>query len=368
MEMAEVGKEESGCCGYRTVLAVAGMLVVIGLLLPVSLSSFRSGRSECRQAEWGRRHLEMSIAAEEQQEYRKAERILEEAIKLDPDNTELRLAHMRVFVRRAAEQPQSVAEADLDTLDYALGVLAASGEGDGPYVGVARGRLRLREGKADEARKQIQDAVAAAPEYVYGHLALADLERSQGRLLEALAAFEKAAELAPDSLVALNNLGVQYVELNRAEDALKRFEKAIEIRDNVASRVNAADALVRLKRLDEAVKHLERAVELSRGAAEPMRRLAAAVLGLKDYARSAQLYARLLEVAPELLEARFGWAESLRHLGRAAEAADAYQTYLARAGEVPGEDAARIAAARKGLSWAISALPPAPAPGTGEVR
>lgn len=383
--MAEASSRGATCCSWWTWAVLALLVMLVALQVPQALTAWNQGKQSCAARAWTQRHLDMSAAAAEQQELRNAERILEEAIKLDPGSPELRLAHLKVFARRAAEQPQTIGESDLDPLDYALATLEAGPEGGEPAVRVARGRLLLRQGNVADARKELEETVATSPDYAYGYLALADLERAAGRSLEAMASFEKAAAASPENLVALNNLGVQYLELERPEDALKMFEKAVAAKDNAASRVNASDALVRLKRDEEAIAHIQKAAALSPKSPDIRRRLGtmlrqagrldeaekalveglnlqadvktalelgALYLGRKDYKKAGILYAKLLEGNPDLLEAKFGWAESLRGLGRTAQARDAYQSYLGKAQNSTSEPAGRLDAARKGLEWA----------------
>ena len=384
--MCDSSGSKSPCRLLHSLLAAGAVVILFLLLLPIAISQWGSWRQDKAVASWGEMHLELAGMALEADDYDRAERILEEAVKLDPANPKLRLEHMRTFAKRAAERPQSLEVGELEALEYSLEVLAASDITE-PAIQVARVRLALRNGDQEEARKLIEKEVANAPEYVHGHLTLAHLERLEGRPLEALAAFEKAVEADPENLTALNNLGVQYVELDRQQDGLKMFDKAIEAKDNVASRLNAGDALAKLERVEEGIAHLQQAVRLSPNSAEVRRRLGtllhlagkleqaekalleslrlqastttAQALGVlyqsqKRFDKAVQVFGRLVEAEPNSLEALFQLALSLNALGRVDQAVAAYQRFIAKAETDTGQEQ-RIRQAKEAIIRATPA-------------
>jgi tetratricopeptide (TPR) repeat protein len=309
---------------------LVGFIIVATLLVPIAANQWNSWMHKRETRAWVALHVEQAEGALARGEYLHAEKIIEEAIKFAPGNVELRQRHLECFATRAAEQPLSVEALELDPLEYSLDMLDALGESEAvPALRVARGKLLLSRGDLEEARTVLEQGIEAAEDYVFGYLALASLERSAGKPLEALAAFEKAVEADGENLQALNNLGVQYVELERFEDGLAMFKRAIEVKDNLASRLNAGDAMVRLERLGEAVVHLEAAVTLNPMMAEPRMRLGNACLAMKRFDQAAQQAARVLELTPESTEALFLLAVSLHGLGRTEQALKAYQRFLA---------------------------------------
>lgn len=395
--MSDSNMKGSSRTSLTSWLQMVLLVVVAALLVPVALSHRESMKQRDAVEEWGELHRAQATAAIEAGDYLRAERILEEAIKLAPSNPELRQEHLRAFVLRAAEQPQGIGESELDALAYALDVLEASkSDAASPATAVARGRLLLRRQDLEKARDTLEAAASAYPDYVHGHLALANLERVAGRSLEALAAFEKAAAAAPENLTALNNLGVQYIELGRLSDGLEMFEKAIAARDNAASRVNAGNALVRLKRVPEAIVHLTAAAGMKPQSAEIQRSLGIALhiagnldeaagmlirslelrrdtetahalgrvyLAQKRYDMAVEVYSRLTKADPESAEALFNLALSLHGTGNAAAAAQGYQVYLERAASAPAGEEERISAARKALEQLHGRTPATPATG-----
>jgi tetratricopeptide (TPR) repeat protein len=368
----------------RLALRMLLLLFLLALLVPSALNHWTSWQRQRALTNWTGIHQEGAGKASQMGEYRRAEMILEEAIKADPGNPELRLQHLLAFATRAAEQPQSFAESELDALGYALEILGTTSEAaHRPLLETARGRLALRKGKLEEARAILTKSIAAAPSYIPGRLALANLERVAGRPLEALEALEKAVATDATNLGALNNLGVLYVELERPEDGAKMFEKALLVKDNPASRMNAADALARSNRLPEAIAHLEAAVKLDANSADLYRRLgtlrlkakklpeaeealvaslklaedpdAAFALGLVYQAQSRldkalPLFDKLVQANPKALDALFERARCLQALARPEQAATDFEQYLALAKTAPGTDPQRVQAAQAALT------------------
>jgi protein O-GlcNAc transferase len=70
--------------------------------------------------------------------------------------------------------------------------------------------------------------------------------------------------------VAHYDLGTLLAQRNRSDEAIAHFEKAIAIKpDSTESRNNLANALAHLNRLDQSIVELEKVLEVSRRHAEP---------------------------------------------------------------------------------------------------
>jgi tetratricopeptide (TPR) repeat protein len=81
---------------------------------------------------------------------------------------------------------------------------------------------------------------------------------------------EKAVELDPRYMEAVNNLGVRYLIAGRVQDAITRFERAIQLDPNApAAYANLAHALVLKFDFAAAEVSARRAVELDPGQARP---------------------------------------------------------------------------------------------------
>ena len=85
------------------------------------------------------------------------------------------------------------------------------------------------------------------------------LKRAQDeKPTEALALFQKALQIHPDYLLAINKLGEQYLVLERPEDARTQFERALQINPKfVLPHINLGILYVRLRQYEEAIRELE---------------------------------------------------------------------------------------------------------------
>lgn len=380
---------------------VLPVLVVIAMLAPVTLNALGERSRTADTAAAVAAHLARARATSDAGSFEAAMAALEAAHALAPRDPAVQRAAMVIAVTRAAQQPSLIDDAELDRLGYALTALADDG---GPAVPastrlVALGLLDERRGDAVAALARYEEAVKAAPDDAYAHLAVARLQRRAGHRVEALAAFEAAVKVAPDNLAARNNLGVLYAELGRVDDAVTAFQAAIKVEDNVASRTNLATTLTSAERLEEAVEHMQRAIALAPGSAEAYLRLgqlltltgrhadAEAALtrslelkndpatgvalgrlyqleGLHD--RAVSVLSAVLEAKRDAFDAAYLLGVSLRAQGRDADAATAFRIYLSVAERIPGEGQ-RVAEVQK----LLAAAPPGPLPAPrdlGEMR
>ncbi len=80
---------------------------------------------------------------------------------------------------------------------------------------------------------------------------------------EALKVYDKAIEINPQNTDAWNNKGDALTELNRSDEALKAYDKAIEINpQNTDAWNNKGDALSKQNKYDEAKKAFDKAIEI----------------------------------------------------------------------------------------------------------
>ncbi|MCT7958596.1 tetratricopeptide repeat protein [Laspinema palackyanum] len=84
---------------------------------------------------------------------------------------------------------------------------------------------------------------------------------SQGKFIEAVAAFEQAIALYPDYDTAYNNLGIAYAQLGNFSAAVSAFEQALTLNaGNVEYYNNLGSALGSLGRIAEATNVLREAI------------------------------------------------------------------------------------------------------------
>ena len=77
-----------------------------------------------------------------------------------------------------------------------------------------------------KAIKCIEQGLQLNPDFFRAQRVLGDLLVAEGRLLDAIPAYQAALRLAPQSASTHNNLGIAYIKLNRFNEALAAFDRA----------------------------------------------------------------------------------------------------------------------------------------------
>ncbi len=177
----------------------------------------------------------------------------------------------------------------------------------------------------------------------------------------AAAAFDEALRLAPGSASAHLQRGVAALRLMDWERAVAEFEQARELAPGLApAHAHLGAALAVTGRLEEAVASFARAVALDPAMEEAHARLGEAALELGEWSRAREAFEAALRLREENLDAWWGLAQCLRHLGLGAEADQA----LARRAEL----AARLREAVPKPSVARQAALPAFEAGLAHMR
>lgn len=128
----------------------------------------------------------------------------------------------------------------------------------------------LRDGRLDAAGRQARAALENDGSSAEAHTLLALVAERQGQTREAGAHYARAAELAPDRGVTLNNYGAWLCGNGRAADALPLFERALADRSYAtpaAALANAGTCALRAGQPAQAERYLRRALQYDPGSA-----------------------------------------------------------------------------------------------------
>ncbi len=369
-----------------------GVIVVLlglGLLMlaPITLDSWHARDARLQSQAWVELHRARAAAAMAEERFDLAESTYEQAMAYAPGSVDLQLELFDIRLARVAAQPRSVTAERLPELAYMLDISKAARDrsSDANWL-VARGLLAERRQDAGRAMALYEQAAQTQADAVYAHLAVARLKRAAGDLQGSRAAHEAAHQAAPQNLEALNNLGTIEVDQGALESGLSRFEGAIAIRDQAASRLNAANALVLLGRNKEAIPHLAKAHEMAPSSAEILRRLGyslatdqqhqvatqvfersltlednAAVrlevgrlaLKMKEPKRALAIFSALVEASPNSLDPLFELGRTLKGMGHMAEASVVLTRYVQLAQGRP-DQAKRVAIVKEAFGPAGS--------------
>jgi tetratricopeptide (TPR) repeat protein len=144
---------------------------------------------------------------------------------------------------------------------------------------------------------------------------------AQNKFAEALALFERATQLAPNSFETWGNLGHVLAELRDWEQALDACDKALKLNDKQAWVWNNMGwALTGLGRYEDALAACERALEINPNYARSWRRKGYVLYKLQHHVEALEAYNRALAFNPHNARAWHQKALVSRALGRDAEA------------------------------------------------
>jgi tetratricopeptide (TPR) repeat protein len=172
-----------------------------------------------------------------------------------------------------------------------------------------------------------------------------------GNYAAALEQYRAAIERNPQDAESLSNLGQMLVRMNRTEEAIPYFQRALAILpDRWTYQFNLARALGLLGRLDESIAAYRRAQQLFPDDYVTTFNLALALHKRGDEEGAVEQYQKAIVLQPEDASFRLALATSLERLQKRAEAAAAYQEYLRLSPSGPEADKvrARIAELTRG--------------------
>jgi tetratricopeptide (TPR) repeat protein len=138
-----------------------------------------------------------------------------------------------------------------------------------------------------------------------------------GRLDEAIAAFTRAIELAPDFLDARYNRGLAFSRSNRLAEADQDFSKAIELSPSYAKAYNSRAAVrLRAGRFNEALADINKGIALNPHDAEAYVTRGTIYAVARHYAEAIEDYDRAIGLSPDDAAAWFNRGTALSNFGR----------------------------------------------------
>ncbi len=143
---------------------------------------------------------------------------------------------------------------------------------------------------------------------------------------EAAVHFDKALQIKPRYLEALNNIGFALVRRGDAEDAIPFLEAALEIDPNdTKANYNLANALQYLGRTEESISHYEKAVQFNPYFAEGRNNFGYALFLLDRYDEAHKQYVSSIELKPDYETAHYNLANLCQARGQLDKAMIHYQ-------------------------------------------
>lgn len=238
--------------------------------------------------------------------------------------------------------------------------LLRKAEGQFHYI---LGSRHLNRGNAGEAFLEFEQAVTSDSRYPPAYTNLGYLYFQQGKLQEARAVLQEAAELCPTCCVVHNNLGIVYWVQRQLTSSIPEFQMAIEHCPNDAQlRADLGLVYYAQGNFDKAIGELRQAILIDPSRATLHSNLGVSYYKSGDLDSATSEFSEALKLDPMLPTAHCGLGavyldqgdadSATKELQRAVALDPIYSTayfYLGQASELAGDYSAAIKAFRKAL-------------------
>jgi len=177
---------------------------------------------------------------------------------------------------------------------------------------------KLAQSVATDARKAPKDA-----EQFYN---LGNTLIGQGKVVEAIQAYETAILLRPNFSDAYNNLGVSLHSSNHLDEAIECYNQAVFIdATNASACINLGNALHEHGKADEAIKAYKHAISIDPNNSVVFQNLGAILQKQGKQQEALFSYLQSISLQPENAQVRNNLGNLLKELGRPEEALASYK-------------------------------------------
>jgi len=182
------------------------------------------------------------------------------------------------------------------------------------------------QGKLEEAIVAWNKALLIKPGFAEAHNNIGAAFLSQGKFEEASAAYNKALLIKPDYANAHYNLGITLQELGRLEEAVASYRKAIALKpDYTEAHYNLGNTLQELGRSQDAEASYRKAIALKPDYADAHSNLG---ITLRELGRSKDAeasYRKAIALKPDYADAHSNLGVTLQELGKLEDALVQYK-------------------------------------------
>lgn len=234
---------------------------------------------------------------------------MDEAIKLDPENSDYRLAKA-LFLRRADRQEEA-----LKAIDESLDLNPEDGSA---YI--LQGEIYRQQNRIDDALASFDEATRLAPQAPGPYQNRGEIYRQQGEFDKALIQFNEVLKLQPGVLLTLLHRAEAYSASGRYPEALSDIDVVLERQPLVDAHRLRAEILAKMNRLEEAIEEMERIVAAIPDQPKVKMQLALYYLVGKRPSKAIEAYTELLEQDPGNFAALQARGDAHLNIGQHAEA------------------------------------------------
>ena len=168
---------------------------------------------------------------------------------------------------------------------------------------------------------------------------------------DAQSLFGSVIDANPNSWQAHHNLGHDYLEKDRLEDAAEYLTAALRLYPNAKSYHSLGLARAKQKRVEEAIDLFEKALELDPDRSDSRKNIALAMLVSGEHDEAAARFAELLRRDSQDVMSRRYLGEALMRIGQARRAAALFEQVIAARPDIVG--------AANSLAWILATHPDA---------
>jgi protein O-GlcNAc transferase len=192
-----------------------------------------------------------------------------------------------------------------------------------------RGLTLAQNGQFEEAVASFQEALLLQPESAAAHNNLGNLFVEQGRLADAVNSFRQALRYKPDFASAHSNLGEALRRQGHLEDAVIFFREALALSPRYAhAHNNLAMALQAQGKLDAAIESYRLALKCMPGYTQAYCNLGTALMEQGNLDEAAASLSKAIDLKPDYVEAICNLGSVLSKKGRTDLALAQYQRAL----------------------------------------
>jgi tetratricopeptide (TPR) repeat protein len=186
------------------------------------------------------------------------------------------------------------------------------------------------EGKISEAISAWEKAIIVSPKFVEAYYNLGNAYEEKGLLKKAISAWEKVIEITPFDSDTYFNMGVAYTKRGMFGEAVKTFQKAIEINpDDPEAHYSLGIVYANTGELDNAIEEYNSTIELRPDHAAAYYSLGNAFYDKNMLDSALASYERAIEISGDYADAYNNMGSVLFDKGMIDEAIDAWEMAIA---------------------------------------
>ena len=193
------------------------------------------------------------------------------------------------------------------------------------------GNVLAGSGRTAEAIAQYEAALRLVPDSPGIHYDLGDALVHSGRLPEGVAQYREAIRLKPDDGMAQTRLAGVLVTLGRPAEAIAHYQEAVRLMPTDAeAELTLGSLLGQAGRVTEAITHMQAALRLQPDIPEAHNNLANALAAAGRLPEAIAEYREAVRLRPAYREARYNLSIALKNSGQMDEALQQYRQATAR--------------------------------------